>query len=255
MTRTAWVTGAAGGIGSAVVTKLLADGHRVAATDVDAAGLNGLEKQAGAGGDRLRCVALDVTDRAAVDACIAAVEEEWGPVHYGACVAGVIEMAAVADADPDTVRAIFDVNVLGVLHVLGALGGRMAERGEGSIVTVGSNAGMIPRVRMGAYGASKAAASMLTRTMGLELARSGVRCNVVCAGSTRTPMQARFQGEIGGDGPVVEGSLSDFRLGIPVGRIAEPEDVADAVLYLLSDRARHVTMTELVVDGGASLMS
>lgn len=277
MSPVALVTGAAGGIGRAVVDALLAEGCRVVATDVDEAGLRQL---AGGGGsapvaddaplgasaldapprpdavrERLRTRVMDVTDEARVAEVVAETEGEWGPIERAALVAGIIEVAPALDTSPAVYRRILEVNAFGVFVVARAVGARMAEHGAGAIVTVASNAALTPRVGMTAYGASKAAASMITRTLGLELARSGVRCNVVCAGSTRTPMQLRFQKEIGGDAPVVEGSLADFRTGIPLGRIAEPADVADAVAYLLSDRARQITMTELVVDGGASLRS
>ncbi|MEK9501693.1 SDR family oxidoreductase [Gaopeijia maritima] len=271
MSPVALVTGAAGGIGRAVVTTLLADGCRVVATDVDEAGLLELEAEVARDHlaqrddrdvrdghphqDRLRTRRMDVTDEAEVEGVVAETEAEWGPIERAALVAGIIEIAPALETSTADYRRILEVNAFGVFVVARAVGARMAERGAGAIVTVGSNAGLTPRVGMTAYGASKAAASMITRTLGLELARSGVRCNVVCAGSTRTPMQRRFQGEIGGDGPVIEGSLADFRTGIPLGRIAEPTDVADAVAYLLSDRARQITMTELVVDGGASLRS
>ncbi len=257
MSRVAFVTGAGGGIGTAISAALLRDGHHVVASDVDPELLASLPERAGADGlaGELRCLELDVSDEEAVARVVDDVERSSGPIEWGVSVAGVIELGVVTETELDAWRRIFAVNATGVFLVLRALGRRMAGRGGGSLVTVGSNAGLVPRVGMGAYGASKAAASMLTRTLGLELARSGVRCNVVCAGSTRTPMQMRFQGAVGGDEPVVEGSLEAFRTGIPTGRIAEPEDVADAVLYLLSDRARQVTMTELVVDGGASLRS
>lgn len=247
----ALVTGAAGGIGRAVVQTLLAAGCRVVAADVDREGLAALGALAAP--DRLRAVPMDVTDEAAVDEVVTRTEAEWGPVERAALVAGVIEVAPAIDTPAADYRRMLEINAFGVFVVGRAVGGRMAARGGGALVTVGSNAGLIPRVGMAAYGASKAAASMITRTLGLELARSGVRCNVVCAGSTRTPMQRRFQGTIGGDAPVIDGSLPDFRTGIPLGRIADPVDVAEAVVYLLSDRARQITMTELVVDGGASL--
>lgn len=247
----ALVTGAAGGIGRAVVQALLADGCRVLATDVDRAGLAGLESPVADG--RLRTRPLDVTDEAQVEAVVAETEAGWGPIARAALVAGVIEVAPAVDTPLADYRRMLEVNACGVFIVGRAVGARMAARGGGAVVTVGSNAGLVPRVGMAAYGASKAAASMITRTLGLEFARSGVRCNVVCAGSTRTPMQLRFQEGIGGDAPVIEGSLADFRTGIPLGRIADPADVAEAVAYLLSDRARQITMTELVVDGGASL--
>lgn len=255
MSRIAFVTGAAGGIGSAVSAALLAEGHRVVATDIDAHALSSMRDRLAEGESpgELRCETMDVSDEGAVEETVATVEDEWGPIEWGVLMAGVIELDSVTGTSVEAWRRMFDVNSLGVFLVSRALGGRMADRGRGSLVAVGSNAGLIPRVRMGAYGASKSAASMVMRTLGLELARSGVRCNVVCAGSTRTPMQMRFQDDVGGDGPVVDGAPDTFRTGIPLGRIAEPEDVADAVLYLLSDRARHITMTEFMVDGGASL--
>ncbi len=247
----ALVTGAGGGIGRAVVEALLHAGCRVVATDVDAEGLAPLGDIAAP--RHLRTRRMDVTDERDVEAVVAETEATWGPIERAALVAGVIEVARTIDTPAADYRHMFEVNAFGVWVVGRTVGARMAERGRGAIVTVGSNAGLVPRVGMAAYGASKAAASMITRTLGLELARNGVRCNVVCAGSTRTPMQARFQGEIGGDAPVIDGSPADFRTGIPLGRIADPGDVADAVVYLLSEQARQITMTELVVDGGASL--
>lgn len=251
VSRWALVTGAAGGIGSAVVQGLLAEGSAVAAIDVDRAGLDALVAAAPEGAV-LRTAVVDAADEEALGAFVSEIEAAGTPIDRVACVAGVLEMASVLETSSHTLRRTLEVNLFGVFAVGRVVGRRMAGRGGGSFVTVGSNAGLVPRVGMGAYAASKSAASMLTRTLGLELARDGVRCNVVCAGSTRTPMQARFQGEAG-DAPVIEGDLESFRTGIPLGRIAEPEDVADVVLYLLSHRSRHVTMAEIVVDGGASL--
>jgi len=191
-----------------------------------------------------------------VEALVDRSEAGFGPIGMGVNVAGIFELEATLDTSLDSWRRLFEVNALGVFLVSRALGRRMAERGDGALVTVGSNAARTPRIGMGAYAASKSAASTLTRTLGLELAGRGVRCNVVVAGSTRTPMQARFQADMGGeDDSVIRGSLEKFRTGIPLGRIAQPEDVAQAVLFLLSDRSRHVTMAELIIDGGASLTS
>jgi len=234
-----------------VVRALLADAGPVVALDVDGPGLARLTE--GVASDKLRTERVDVRDSAAVDAAVERIETGVGPIDRLACVAGVLEVGTVAETTDEQLETLLSVNLFGVLAALRAVGPRMAERGGGSIVMVGSNAGLVPRHGMGAYAASKAAASVLTRTLGLELARSGVRCNVVCAGSTRTPMQAAFQDDVGGDAPIIEGSLESFRTGIPLGRIAEPEDVAEAVVWLLSDCARHLTLTEVVVDGGASL--
>ncbi|NEE57327.1 SDR family oxidoreductase, partial [Streptomyces sp. SID8455] len=92
-----------------------------------------------------------------------------------------------------------------------------------------------------------------TKCLGLELARSGVRCNVVAPGSTDTAMQRALWTDPGAEARVIDGDPSTYRTGIPLGRIAEPADIADAVAFLASDRARHITLQELYVDGGATL--
>jgi 2,3-dihydro-2,3-dihydroxybenzoate dehydrogenase len=94
---------------------------------------------------------------------------------------------------------------------------------------------------------------MFTKCLGLELAAHGIRCNVVSPGSTRTPMQTAMWTQGTGPEAVVRGSLETFRTGIPLGKIATAQEVADAVLFLLSDRASHITMADLYVDGGATL--
>jgi 2,3-dihydro-2,3-dihydroxybenzoate dehydrogenase len=106
---------------------------------------------------------------------------------------------------------------------------------------------------MAAYAASKAATAQFTRCLGLELSRYGIRCNVVAPGSTDTEMQRSLWTSADGASAVVAGSGEAFRVGIPLGRLAEPADIADAVLFLASDRARYITMQVLCVDGGAGL--
>lgn len=242
--RIALVTGAAGGIGAAVVQLLREEGARVVATDLAPPALEGND---------VRSFALDVTDSRAVDTLVDRVELEWGAIDYGVNVAGVLSTDTVVETSDATWKRVFDVNTHGVFHVGRALAQRMAPRRRGSIVTVGSNAAGIPRHAMAAYAASKAAATMFTRCLGLELASVGVRCNIVAPGSTLTPMQTGMWADEHSAERVIRGQLETFRNGIPLGRLARPEDVADAVLYLLSDRARHITMTDLYVDGGATL--
>ncbi|WP_347303307.1 2,3-dihydro-2,3-dihydroxybenzoate dehydrogenase [Croceibacterium sp. TMG7-5b_MA50] len=238
--RIALVTGAAGGIGAAVVAALRAEGVRVMATD----------RAAPAGPDS---AALDVTDSAAVDTLVARVEREWGPVTLGVSVAGVLSTVPVAELTDAEWRRVFAVNADGVMHLGRALARVMQPRGSGSIVTVGSNAAGIPRQNMTAYAASKAAAAMFTRCLGLELAPHGIRCNHLAPGSTLTPMQTGMWADEDGAARVIAGSLPAFKSGIPLGKLATPEDIADAVLFLLSERAGHITMADLYVDGGATL--
>jgi len=249
----ALVTGAGSGIGAAVAQTLAASGMLVAVTDRDgeratavAAGLRG-------DGHEVLAFALDVTDADAVDAGVDRVEREAGPIHTLVNVAGVLRTGPVTDCPDADWDALFAVNAAGVFRISRAVARRMIPRGAGSIVTVGSNAAGVPRAGMAAYGASKAAAASFTKSLGLELARHGIRCNVVAPGSTDTPMQRSLWLDEHGADAVIAGDLATFKVGIPLGRIADPQDVADAVAFLASDHARHITMQDLYVDGGATL--
>ncbi|OKI18687.1 2,3-dihydro-2,3-dihydroxybenzoate dehydrogenase [Saccharothrix sp. CB00851] len=244
--RVALVTGAARGIGAAVVGGLVRAGASVAAVDVDPE-VHLLQ------GERVTPFVVDVADPAAVARVVGEVERDLGPIGIGVSVAGVLRPASVCETTDEDWAATFAVNATGVFHVLREVSRRMVPRRGGVLVTVGSNAAGVPRTGMAAYAASKAAATMLTRCLGLELAASGIRCNVVSPGSTDTDMQRLLWTDDDGAAAVVAGSPEQFRVGIPLGRIADPADIADAVLFLVSDRARHITMQNLFVDGGATL--
>ncbi|MFF2354385.1 2,3-dihydro-2,3-dihydroxybenzoate dehydrogenase [Kitasatospora sp. NPDC058115] len=252
------VTGAGQGIGAAVTRALVAAGAVVAAADRNPGPLAALAEELAAGpaaGGPVHPYPLDVTDAAAVESTVALVEDQLGPVGILVNVAGILRTAPVVDLSDQDWADTFAVNTTGVFHTSRAVGRRMAGRGRGAIVTVGSNAAGVPRTGMAAYAASKAAATMFTRCLGLELGRSGVRCNIVSPGSTDTAMQrALWQDDAGAaERRVIDGDLAGYRVGIPLGRIAQPADIAEAVAFLVSDRARHITMHDLYVDGGATL--
>ncbi|MFJ5868560.1 2,3-dihydro-2,3-dihydroxybenzoate dehydrogenase [Streptomyces parvus] len=261
--RTALVTGAAQGIGAAVADLLATLGARVAATDrvlpgIEATAAEWARKQEKLpAGERsagsLDPYVMDVTDRSSVESTVARVERQLGPVDVLVNVAGILRTGPAAVLSAQDWADTFAVNATGVFHVSQAVAPLMAARGSGAVVTVGSNAAGIPRSGMAAYAASKAAAAMFTKCLGLELARSGVRCNVVAPGSTDTPMQRALWTDPGAEQRVIDGDLSAYRTGIPLGRIADPGDIAETVAFLASDRARHITMQELYVDGGATL--
>ncbi|MDA5285575.1 2,3-dihydro-2,3-dihydroxybenzoate dehydrogenase [Streptomyces sp. NPDC054904] len=259
--RIALVTGAARGIGEAVARTLAGLGAEVAATDLLTDGIEELAddtaRQArtpgGEGTGRVHAYPLDVTDRTAVDLTVARVERELGPVDILVNVAGILRTAPAAELTDEDWARTFAVNATGVFHTTRALVASMAGRGGGSIVTVASNAAGIPRSHMAAYAASKAASVMFTKCVGLEYAGSGVRCNSVCPGSTDTPMQRALWTDADAPRRVIEGDLASYRTGIPLGRIADPQDIADSVAFLCSDLARHITMQDLYVDGGATL--
>lgn len=259
--RVALVTGAGQGIGAAVTRALAALGARVAATDRDVRTLDATTAALNAGfaddpvAGAVHGYRLDVTDADAVEETVGRVERELGPVDVLVNVAGVLHTAPVLELTDRQWADTFAVNTTGVFHLSRAVVARMTPRRSGCVVTVASNAAGIPRTRMAAYAASKAAAVMFTKCLGLESARDGIRCNVVAPGSTDTPMQRALWTDESAAARVVDGDPDPraYRTGIPLGRIADPEDVADAVVFLASDRARQITMHDLYVDGGATL--
>jgi len=276
--RVAIVTGAAGGIGAAVVRTLHRLGAAVAAVDLPhlvhgpassgltsaASEASGARREDDAGRARgparatraqrgsVRPYPVDVRDRRAVDDLVARVEREMGPVAILVNVAGIMRAGPVVSLSDEDWSAVFDVNAAGVFRLCRAVAPGMVDRRAGAIVTVASNAAVVPRMHLAAYASAKAAAAHFTRCLALELAPHGVRCNVVSPGSTDTPMLRSTYGPDAADA-VIEGSPSQFRLPIPLGRVAQPDDVAAAVAFLASDDARHITMQELLVDGGAAL--
>ncbi|WP_405656619.1 SDR family oxidoreductase [Streptomyces sp. RK9] len=248
---TAVVTGAAGGIGSAIVLALARAGAQVVAVDRAAPGR--LRERVPADLRPLvRERTADVADREAAGELLDETERSLGPVGLLVSAAGVLRHGPAADCTDQDWHALLHANATGVFVWAGAAAERMTRRGSGSIVTIASNAVGVPRAGLAAYTASKAAAHAFTLGLGVEVAPRGVRCNVVCPGSTDTAMLRELT-----DGPdfraVVDGDPAAFRTGIPLGRVAAPADVADAVLFLASDQARHITLHSLYVDGGAAL--
>ncbi|MBB6174379.1 2,3-dihydro-2,3-dihydroxybenzoate dehydrogenase [Nocardiopsis mwathae] len=246
----ALVTGAASGIGAAVVGALVREGAAVAAVDIDS---DGLAELADRTDGRVVPFTADVADAAAIADVVDRTEHDLGPIGTGVSAAGILRPGRLCETTDADWADTFAVNTTGVFLVLREIARRMVPRGRGSLVTVASNAAGVPRAGMGGYAASKAAAAMLTRCLGLELAPHGIRCNVVSPGSTDTPMQRLLWADEDDRARVIAGTPEQFRVGIPLGRIADPADIADAVLFLASDSARHITMQNLYVDGGATL--
>ncbi|MFF5139043.1 2,3-dihydro-2,3-dihydroxybenzoate dehydrogenase [Streptomyces sp. NPDC013157] len=251
--KIALVTGAAGGIGEAVVRTLGERGASVAAVDKDAGRLSEVTGKLAAAGLRVRAFPADVATSAAAERLVADVEDTLGPLDHLVNGAGVLRLGKARDLTDEDWAATFAVNTTGVFFMSRAAVDRMVPRRSGSVVTIASNAAGTARVDMAAYAASKAAATMFTKCLGLEVARYGIRCNVVAPGSTETPMLTSMWKDDHGRTATLDGSPDAYRVGIPLGRLARPSDVAEAVAFLLSDQAAHITMHDLTVDGGASL--
>lgn len=248
------VTGAAQGIGKTLVDALLPLGARVVATDIqftgDLSSLNVLQESSAI---NYFPVYLDVTNADAVNKLVAHIEQQLGPIEYLASIAGILHMNSLLETTDQQWQQSFAVNTTGGFNMCRAVARRMQARQRGVIVAVSSNAASTPRTNMGAYAASKAALSQMIKCLGLELAQHNIRCNLVSPGSTDTQMQRQLWRDETGPAQVIKGSLDNYRLGIPLQKIATPETIVHSILFLLSDKAAHITMENILVDGGATL--
>lgn len=237
-----WVTGAGRGIGYEVAQQFVAAGAEVI----------GLDQAFPHADYPFATRLLDIRNSGAVNACCAELLAEGGldVLVNGAGVLRLGPTEALSDTDWDDCLA---VNASGVFYLLRALVPHFKGQQSGAIVTIGSNAAHVPRMQMAAYCASKAAVTSLTQTVGLELAPFGVRVNLVSPGSTDTEMLRGMLPDEGAMARTIKGLPDQFKLGIPLNKIATPREIANTVLFLASDLASHITLQDLVVDGGATL--
>ncbi|MBT6275997.1 MAG: glucose 1-dehydrogenase [Chromatiales bacterium] len=242
--KVALVTGAGSGIGRATASILAREGARVAVADIN---LEGIEETAqtirDAGGEAV-AFPCDVTDEASVKQLIANVVETFGALHCAHNNAGVEgEYARTAETTEANFDFTYSVNLKGVFFCMKAEIQHMQAHGGGAIVNTASVAGIEGVRNMPAYVASKHACLGLTRTAALEYGSRGIRINAVCPGPIRTPMVEKILAA----NPRAEAPMLQS---IPMRRIGEPEDIAEAVAWLCSERSAFVNGHGLVVDGG-----
>jgi 2,3-dihydro-2,3-dihydroxybenzoate dehydrogenase len=245
-----WVTGAGQGIGYQIALAFRQLGARVVGID------RHFESELGTRqGKRypFKTVRLDIADRAQVAQTCRQLLLETPRLDVLVNAAGVLRLGALETLSEEDWKSTFDINVGGVFYLLRELIPQFKAQRGGTIVSVASNAAHVPRMNMGAYCASKAALVSLSHCAALELAEFGVRCNLVSPGSTDTPMLRAMLPGGAGLQRTIDGLPDMFKLGIPLKKIATAKEVANAVLFLASDLASHITMQDLVVDGGATL--
>jgi NAD(P)-dependent dehydrogenase (short-subunit alcohol dehydrogenase family) len=244
VSRVAAVTGGASGIGLGVARRFVADGHHVAVLDRDRAGAEAAAAELAAGGGKAVAVAVDVADRASVDAAFARVRAELGPVEILVTSAGVESFDALLDITPETWDRIIAVNLTGTFACVQAAVPDMLAAGWGRIVTIASSSAQSGAPNMAHYTASKGGVIALTKSLAVELARQGITANTIPPSLVDTPM-AR-QAEAAGDFPGVDvvGPM------VPLGRAGTPDDIAAACSFLCSDGAGYITGQVIGVNGG-----
>ena len=228
------VTGAAGGIGSRVVARLVTEGAHVAATDIVAPALEGISFAA----------AAEITDENSVAALVAATEVALGGIDALVAVAGIQVSGPTHEVSAADFRKVLEVSVMGTFLTTKAVVPAMLAQGSGRIVTFGSTAAVVAAPELAAYAAAKGAVLQFTKSVAVEYARQGIRANCVCPGGTMTPLLAEIDKHRTGP--------DHFREGHPIGRYADPNKVASVVAFLLSDDSSFVLGSTLMVDGGYS---
>ena len=241
--RRVLVTGAARGIGRRIAERFCENGATVV----------GLDIRSEDGELPYRLVQADLADAGQIKEVSDTLRSESSQLDVLVNAAGVLRIAAAEDLSPEDWQTCLNVNAGGPFYLLQQWIPVFKAQGYGAIVNVASNAAHVPRTGMTAYCASKAALASLSRCIGLELAPYGVRSNLISPGSTDTPMLSEMLGDPQGIKRLVAGLPDQFKLGIPLGKTASVDDIAEAALFLASDRAGHVTLQDIVIDGGATL--
>ncbi|ATB29690.1 SDR family NAD(P)-dependent oxidoreductase [Melittangium boletus] len=250
--KVALVTGAASGIGRATALLFAREGARVVATDIAGTGEQVVQEIRAAGGQALFLL-HDVTDEVVWNKVMSRTFEAHGRLDVLVNNAGTATSRPVADLSLAEWREQLAVNLdsafLGTKYAVRTM--RLGKRG-GSIVNVASVSALVGSPGTAAYSASKGGVRMLSKAVAMECAQDGIRVNTVFPGGVRTPSWQTadwwrgFVDQIGGE----EEAWKQLEASAPMGRMGEPEDIAEAILYLASDASRYVTGSELVVDGG-----
>jgi 3-oxoacyl-[acyl-carrier protein] reductase len=242
--RVAVVTGAASGVGEGIATVLAREGASVAVADIDAGGAERLTAKLNAEGLDAAAFDVDLVEVGSVDAMAKAVRERWGSIDILSANAGVYPNAAVEEIDDAFVDRIMDLNFKGALHSIQSCLAAMREQGYGRIVLTSSITGThVGAERYSIYGASKAAMLGLMRSLALEVVRDGITVNAILPGNVRTPVVEALDPEY------MEWTLR----AIPMGRLAEPEELGWAARFLASEEAGYITGQTLILDGGQLL--
>jgi 2-hydroxycyclohexanecarboxyl-CoA dehydrogenase len=245
--KTAFVTGAARGIGAAIATRLATEGAAVAVCDIDASTARAVAAELSASTDSRACaLQVDVSSRASVVDAIDEAEASLGAIDVLVNNAGIDVIKPFVESTEEEWDRIIAVNLRGPINTCHVLFPRMTERGGGAIVNISSEAARVGSSGEAVYSAAKGGVIALTKTLAREGARHGIRVNCVCPGPTDTALLA----QVNDVNPKLYEALARS---IPMRRVAQPEDIAPMVAFLASDDAGYVTGQTVSVSGGMSM--
>lgn len=240
------ITGGAAGIGLSTARALVREGAAVALLDLDGAAAKASARSLASDGGKAFGVACDVTDAASVEQAVSAARQALGGIDGLFNNAGIADFGSVHNSTPESWQRIWAVNVTGTFLASRAVLPEMMAAQRGAIVNVGSVAGLVGIPTMAAYCAAKGAIVNLTRQMAAEYAKHGVRVNCVCPGTVGETAMGRQL--LGSDSS--EEAMAKRLAKYPIGRFGKPEELAEAVTFLLSDAASFCVGSIFAVDGG-----
>lgn len=247
--KTVVVTGGGGGIGGATCRRFAEEGAKVAVFDMNLDAAQQVAEGIEAAGGVAKAFRCDITDRAAVDAAVAATEAVLGPVDVLVNNAGWDVFKPFTKTVPAEWDKLIAINLTGALHMHHAVLPGMAARGRGRVVNIASDAARGGSSGEAVYAACKGGLVSLSKTLAREHARHGITVNVVCPGPTDTALLAGFA-----EGAANPDKLMDaFKKAIPLGRLGQPDDLAGAIVFLSSGDAAFVTGQVLSVSGGLTM--
>lgn len=251
----ALVTGGGQGLGRVICERLAENGAAVAVTDVVSSQAKAVAEQIARTGGTARAFQCDVTDAARLEAVTDQVENEMGAIDVLVCNAGVSQSVHFLELTEKDWDRVLEINLKGLFLTLKTVIPRMVPRRRGRVVYVGSISSKVAYPRFAHYNASKFGGLGLAQTVALEVAEHNITVNTVCPGVMDTPMQrdlVRQMVEENDEFETVEQAEKWFDDMLPLGSYQPVEDVADMVIYLASDKARHITAASFHVDGGVA---
>ena len=244
--KTAVITGAAGGIGRTIARKFIGNGFRVVLGDADADQLASFCAELNAGSEIAWAVPGDLRTKAYCEDLVDAALAKTGRIDVLVNNAGIITRGNILETSDDDWIRTFDVNLTAVFYTCRRAIGHMKAAGGGAIVNIASCWGLYPGPGHPAYCTSKGAVATLTKCLGRDHAPDGIRINAVCPNEVNTPMLRTGFIKRGFD---PDTAIDELNRSVPLGRIAEPEDIADVVYFLSSDAARYIAGTAVEVNG------
>ena len=244
--KVAIVTGAASGFGAAIARTYIAHGAKVAIADINEAGAQALASELGANAIAVRC---DVTRKADVEALVAATVKAFGTLDIVVNNAGTTHKnQPMLDVDEATFDRVYAVNVKSIYYMTFAALPILRAKKSGVILNVGSVAGIRPRPGLTWYNSSKGAVNIMSKSMAAELGPDNIRVNSICPVMGATGLLEAFMGM-----PDTPENRKKFIATVPMGRLSEPQDIANAALYLASDEANFISGVEFPVDGARTV--